>query len=1397
MIKTIAPFIYSEPSEQQSLLRRTLGIYRYSEPSLIQSLELLGVAPMLEFVGGTSLQYQNTRSISAVVRVYDSLTGNDYPDLADVFEYSLVEQGQPDSWVNNGNSGNIQVLNPMPSVLAGHLEATFTLKVRVTRDGSFVLPGVITRTIVVDEVVPVLQATPIGGSYPSGQTIELQADDYTACVIYYTTDGTDPDPYSSYSYVYTAPLAMLDAEIRAIAVDAAGNQSDILSNTYTVDNVAPLIVATPDDTTLGLGEVCNVNWHVNEFCAQVIFELGGDGVNIGTGTQLFSYNSVPANDPRVTTISSISLPTGYSVINIYAVDLANNTGHTFFDIFYSSQVPIITVHETFRPALAIDEVGKIVWSANYGGNYEVRLGGANVGEGTLIASGSVNDLQIIETAIDPTIFTPNSSNTVKIYVTTMASNTGSTSVLMTVDTLPPTTAISHYGSASPYNAPFILTISASDSVVGGISTELGDNDAVALPYSVPMFAPQGGTEWASGGFEYSEASTLQGLWVNQYPLVIGGYAYSEPSLIQPLNVFIPIVISDVAVVVSATTATVTWTTSRTANSTVYYGELPDLSDAVMLTDASLVTDNGIGIVGLQENTTYYYKVTSSNDGVTEESAISSFVTTTEEDIIPPTIINAFAEAISSTEILVTWTTDEPATSFVVYGQASDLSDGVQTAVYNPGGVLNHSVTVSGLDSNTLYYVRAYSRDTSSNANEAMSSIMAVTTWDASAPVVSNVVVSVYKTTVVVRWETDEPALGSIEYGTTSSYGLVAQPLYGNQLRTSHEVLLESLTPDRLYHFNIVCEDGTGNPVVPVNRTFTTYPNRDTRVAIYATTDGSVPTTSHFGFRSIGVPLNININLDTIVRYFASDGFGNHSVLESQTYSFDISAPVITFDSMTPILLKGNENSVVRFKVSEIADWVILNQEMTVLASGVSAIDEWIDALVYSNDMVEGLNHITIQATDTYNYTTSLQVGHIVKDTVPAEVVAVPAAGYYSEDVYVDLIPQNLRPGEQVVIYYTTDGSMPDLYSSAAIGEVNDIQISNTGTIRWFSVDEAGNVEPAKYAHYVIDRVAPTVSANPLPGTYDEVIFVTLTPSEPGIIYYTVNGSEPTESSDVYTAPIQVLRDTTIRCFAKDLAGNISDEIYTFEYRIEVLHDKRFKKVIGFQDKMLLETEVNELQDNLNRRIEELTRDVVGRACAAYGFELTLSEHTFEYFMGRGRAYIGGKFVTIVRGDQDFIPKPKAGELDKNYHIVIRPEEPIFRPMRPGQPGWETGVPEITSYRLEESYVMELVEELPSDDVPHMVLYDVFRPMTALRAADCTIVSRVHSFESLCAFQSRINQALSEMQANFLALGLEVESYKVRNLLGLKNAFVDTFESVVDVDMSRSNGYRYVNTRFEL
>jgi len=49
------------------------------------------------------------------------------------------------------------------------------------------------------------------------------------------------------------------------------------------------------------------------------------------------------------------------------------------------------------------------------------------------------------------------------------------------------------------------------------------------------------------------------------------------------------------------------------------------------------------------------------------------------------------------------------------------------------------------------------------------------------------------------------------------------------------------------------------------------------------------------------------------------------------------------------------------------------------------------------------------------------------------------------------------------------------------------------------------------------------------------------------IYYTTNGTDPTESSSVYSAPIPIAVATTLKFFARDLAGNsegVKTEIYT-------------------------------------------------------------------------------------------------------------------------------------------------------------------------------------------------------------------------------------------------------------
>jgi len=1477
MSKNINSFVYSDPSsvsglEVEALSGKPIGAYQYSDPSSVHGVDIISEQLIIEFFGGSADVHQNTRPVNVIVRVMDTYAGLPAENPADIFEYSLEAQGEPLVWHTSATDGSINVLDPDNGIAVGHMEVVYDLVVRVTRGGAYISPGTIIKTFYIDEVAPIVTATPSSGVYPTGQTVVLSVVDSSSVIIYYTTDGSVPDGGSNQ---YTAPISIpaLGLALNFFAQDASGNQSLVQNNVYTLDNVAPTITYSYSDILLSIGENCDLTWDVDEDCVLVVIEFGGDGIHYGTGTNIASFNNVIANNSTMTTIQSSLLPLGDSNIHIYAEDEAGNLGHETFIITYSSQIPSLTVEEVFRPSLAVGETGFIVWRSDIAGEYQVRLGGANPGEGTFVEAGTVFENEIIESFIASNILTAGADNIIKLYITTAVNNIGTASVHMTVDTSVPNITLNHYAVENPFSSPFILTATAHDDVVAGIPTNIGENNDGVTPYSfnIPAYGAMQ-TDLNIGLYQYSDPSILQPLnvtlvtdttppiitnvsslasvigeilitWdtnelantnleiglasdlsdaVMQTVTDVGGVLNHSMNItgLNPNTIYYflvhssdtsanasiystigsqltlnDVIISGLSATPTATTATVAWATNISADSEVHYSENASLSSGVMTeSDISLVMNHSIGITGLNPSTTYYYKVVSAVGAASDESAIFSFATSATVDTISPTITNVLASGISAGEVLITWDTDEAADTNLEIGLASDLSNAVMQTVTDVGGVLHHSMSVTGLNSDTTYYFLVHSSDMAANAS-AYSIIGNVLTLDTIGPIVANVSVRAYKNCSIINWDTNEPATSEVQYGFDASYGLVGND-FNTSLKTSHEVLLTGLTENVGYHFNIHSQDVGGNIVAVFDRMFATHASRDDSLAVYATTDGSIPTVNNYGHRAIGVPLNIAINTDTSVQIFASDGFGNHSPVITQGYSFDSSAPIITFDSMTPILLGRAETSVIRFKVSEDGTYEILNQHATVLASGNVATNVWIDVVVSADDMVEGINHIVIRAEDAFSHSATLQIGHIIKDTIAVNVIASPAGGHYREDVYVDLIPQNLRSGEQVTIYYTTDGSMPDLNSPSVIGQIDNIHVANTSTIRWFSVDGAGNVSPAQYANYVLDREKPTVGATPTPGLYDEVIYVTLIPSEPSTIYYTLDDSVPTETSMTYNAPLQIMQDTVVRCFAKDTAGNISPEIYAFDYRISVLHDKRFKKVIGFQDKMLLETEVNELQDNLNRRIEELTLDVVGSGCVAFGFDLSLSEFTFECFIDKGRGYIDGKFVSILRKDQSFIPNPQESGGDKNYTVILKPNEPIFKPKRPGQPGWEEGVPEITSYRLEESYVLDVVEEVP-DDIPSLSLYNIFRPATASTASDCTVTKVMPNFEPLCCYQNRTTQIVSELQANLLALGLEVESYKIRNLLGLKNAFVDTFDSTSDVDMSRSVGFKYVNTRFEL
>lgn len=87
----------------------------------------------------------------------------------------------------------------------------------------------------------------------------------------------------------------------------------------------------------------------------------------------------------------------------------------------------------------------------------------------------------------------------------------------------------------------------------------------------------------------------------------------------------------------------------------------------------------------------------------------------------------------------------------------------------------------------------------------------------------------------------------------------------------------------------------------------------------------------------------------------------------------------------------------------------------------------------------------------------------------------------------------------------------------------------------------------------VDTTPPVTTAAPVGRSYAKPQLVTLTCSDQGgsgcaDIYYTLDGSEPTIGSPIYSAPFIVSSSTTVKFFAKDLAG-MSEPVKSERYDI--------------------------------------------------------------------------------------------------------------------------------------------------------------------------------------------------------------------------------------------------------
>jgi outer membrane protein assembly factor BamB len=318
--------------------------------------------------------------------------------------------------------------------------------------------------------------------------------------------------------------------------------------------------------------------------------------------------------------------------------------------------------------------------------------------------------------------------------------------------------------------------------------------------------------------------------------------------------------------------------------------------------------------------------------------------------------------------------------------------------------------------------------------------------------------------------------------------------------------------------------GSYNTDLTVN--LTAVDDLDSNPQIYYTLDGSDPTTSSILYTE---PININSAGTTTLKFIAVDATGNWSPVYNQTYTIDITTSTVTanpvgglFNTTQTITLTTNEPATIYYTTDGSTPTTTSNQYTTPININTTTTLKFmaIDAAG---------NQGTVQ-TETYNI-----------DTTPPTIQTNPTGGNYNITQTI-----TLTTNEPATIYYTTDGTTPTTTSNQYTTPIN---INTTTTLKFIAIDTFGNQGTVQTETYNIDTTPPTIQTNPTGGNYNTAQTITLTPNETATIYYTTDGSTPTNHSTQYTGPINISTTTTLKFMAIDAAGN-QGTVQTETYNIK-------------------------------------------------------------------------------------------------------------------------------------------------------------------------------------------------------------------------------------------------------
>jgi len=226
------------------------------------------------------------------------------------------------------------------------------------------------------------------------------------------------------------------------------------------------------------------------------------------------------------------------------------------------------------------------------------------------------------------------------------------------------------------------------------------------------------------------------------------------------------------------------------------------------------------------DTPYYYRITttdSSGNVSFKSDEVTDKADGLQTDPNPPTISNVADSSIGTTQVTVTWDTNELATSTVGFSTSQGVFTseiGVPTMKDDASGVGEHQVVLTGLTPNTTYYYQAISVDDDDNTvmDDDGGNGYSFTTLP--GPAISNVLVpSINNNDATITWDTTTNSDTFVVYSDTVNLGALVNPIEvgdSSTLGTSHSQIVLGLTSNTTYYFYVKSTDGSGNTAIDNN-----------------------------------------------------------------------------------------------------------------------------------------------------------------------------------------------------------------------------------------------------------------------------------------------------------------------------------------------------------------------------------------------------------------------------------------------------------------------------------------------------------------------------------------------------------------------------------------------------